>query len=483
MSPRKLLPGWVPITGCIVALVLAFATARAQQPQPAPSGSGSAEPPPSASAAGGAAPVPDPAGSAEPPPSASAASSPPASSGSLHGLHAMFDDEEVPLTWMPPGSSASPLPSEEIFPPQTIALRFNHTLHVKKFGQTCKVCHAQVYESDSAADRALPDPRTSCDNCHDVDHANIQAVKAGPDPNGQCGFCHIGDGAGVGGTVVASAWPRANLRFTHKKHLVRNIGCAQCHGAVEELELATRDQLPRMAGCFTCHAMSGSSAGDAKGECTGCHLTRPSGVMETSFSTGKLVPPPWLHGADHGPDWVMRHRPVAAANSAMCGSCHESKECTDCHDGKVRPRNVHPNDWISMHPQAARQDDPRCVSCHQLQTFCADCHRRVGVARDAPSANRVGAQRFHPPAAVWTTAPRGPSHHAFEAMRNLNACVSCHSERDCATCHAAKGLRGGAGINPHPLGFEASCSGPLQRNPRPCYVCHEPSSSALARCR
>ncbi len=399
------------------------------------------------------------------------------------GRAPLRNDKMVPLAWMPPGTSASPNPSEEIFPPQTITVRFNHALHVTEFEQTCRACHSSAFGSLRASDRLLPDPSATCDNCHDVDHSNLQAVESGGDANGKCDFCHIGDSPGEAGRVARMVVPDPNLHFPHKTHLDRNIACAQCHGQIDKLELATRDQLPRMAGCFTCHAMSGAAQGDAKGDCMGCHLSEPNGVMQTTFSTGQLTPPQWLHGSAHTPDWIERHKGVAAANSKMCGSCHAEAFCSDCHDGKVRPRDVHPNDFISMHAQAARQDNPRCVNCHQTQSFCGDCHRRVGVARDAPTANRLSGRRFHPPPSVWTLAPRGPQHHAFEAQRNLNACVACHSERDCATCHATKGLRGGGGISPHPPGFETRCALPMSRNSRPCLVCHASSDPLLTPCR
>jgi hypothetical protein len=379
------------------------------------------------------------------------------------------------------------VPSDEIFPPQSITLRFNHKKHVKELSLSCKVCHPGAYTSVDASDRLLPKPAETCDNCHDVDHSNLSRVKAGPadgkDPSGQCGFCHVGAATGEGGRVAPVVLPSANLRFPHAKHLARNIQCGQCHGSIQELELATRDQLPRMAGCFRCHEKTGASQGDAKGTCTTCHLSQPDGRVKTAFGTGPLVPPRWLHGAAHDADWIERHKTVAADDSQFCATCHTSTECTDCHDGKVRPRKVHPNDWLSMHPQAARTDNPRCSSCHAEQTFCADCHRRVGVARDSPSGNRPAGRRFHPPPAEWTTAPRGPHHHAWEAMRNLNACVSCHSERDCATCHATKGVAGGQGVNPHPAGFMDKCGLALRRNPRPCYVCHQASDPVLRTCR
>jgi hypothetical protein len=407
----------------------------------------------------------------------------PAAVVEMSGRAPMPGDAEVPIAWMPPGSRVSPIPSDEIFPTQTITLRFNHKKHVKELQLQCKACHPGAYTSEVATDRILPKPADSCDACHDVDHSDLDHVKAGEDAISQCKFCHLGAAAGVGGKVAPVVLPAPNLRFNHKKHLARNIQCGQCHGQVGELELATRDQMPRMAGCFTCHNMSGAARGDAKGTCTTCHLTQVDGRLQTAFSSGSLLPPRWLHASAHDADWIERHKLVAADDSQFCGSCHTSKDCTDCHDGRVRPRKVHPNDWLSMHPQAARQDNPRCSSCHQEQTFCADCHRRTGVARDAAGGNRAAGRRFHPPPAVWSNAPRGPMHHAWEAARNLNACVSCHTERDCTTCHATKGLAGGQGVNPHPTGFRDKCGLALRRNPRPCLVCHASSDAFVGMCR
>jgi Cytochrome c7 and related cytochrome c len=476
------LSGWILALACGAAMVFASVSGNEASAQPGPAASASA----SAAAQGGAAPSPDPApadDAAEDDAADDEAEDAIPGTGPDHGLYPLPDNEMVPLKWMPPGTSASPLPSDEIFPPQTIALRFNHKVHIKEFEQTCKVCHKAAYTSVKSSDRLLPDAEQTCDNCHDVDHSDLQAVEAGEEKNGQCSFCHVGFEAGKGGQVARTIIPDPNLRNSHKAHLDRNIDCAQCHGMIAEIELATREQLPRMAGCFNCHAKPAPASGEARGECTTCHLTEPSGQLLTEFSTGDLQPPQWLHSAAHTPDWMTRHKGVAGGNSQLCANCHRSDFCTDCHDGRVRPRNVHPNDFISMHPQAARQDNPRCVSCHQMQSFCADCHRRVGVARDSPSANRLSGRRFHPPSETWTTGPRSPMHHAWEAQRNLNACVSCHVERDCTACHASKGVRGGGGINPHPPGFGARCKMPFKRNPRPCLVCHGSSDPSLGACQ
>ena len=350
----------------------------------------------------------------------------------------------------------------------------------------CKSCHPKASTSQSAADNLLPKPSAACDECHEVEHRenNVRPRPVVENPKlPRCQGCHRGWQAGRAGRVAPVVIPEPNLKFSHQKHAARNIGCGHCHGSVGRFELATRQQLPRMAGCFVCHGMKGKARGDAGGDCRLCHLTEPSGRLRTTFSTGRLQPPRWLHGAAHTPDWLVRHKPVAAANSKLCARCHRNKECIGCHDGKTKVARVHPNDWLRLHAISARFDNPRCTNCHQLQTFCGDCHRRVGVARDSASVNRKNSRRFHPAASVWTTAPRGPRHHAWEAMRNLNACVGCHTERDCVTCHATRGLRGGQGVNPHPLNFAAKCGAAFRANPRPCLVCHQQHDAFLSRCR
>lgn len=407
-----------------------------------------------------------------------------AASAKRGGLAPMPDDADVPLELMPPGSKESPVPSDKIFPPQSITVRFNHKKHVKELKLSCRSCHTAAKDSLASSDSLLPKPEATCDACHDVNHQDRTRVVAGKEENGQCSFCHLGDKPGEGGRVARFVLPAPNLRFPHKRHLDRNIDCAQCHGRVEELELAIRDQLPRMAGCLTCHAMPGPSAGDAKGACTTCHVTNLEGTLQQEFATGQLYPPEWLHQASHTPGWIQRHKTVAANDSAFCASCHKEEDCAACHDGRVRNRKVHPNDWISMHTSAARLDNPRCTSCHQQTSFCGDCHRRVGM-RDGEMANAPTGSRFHPPASVWSSPPRGAQHHAWEAQRNLNACVACHSERDCATCHTVNGVQKDAGlnVNPHPTGFASKCSTAFARNPRPCLVCHGSTDDRLRECQ
>jgi hypothetical protein len=229
------------------------------------------------------------------------------------------------------------------------------------------------------------------------------------------------------------------------------------------------------------------------GACSTCHLTDTNGLLTTVFASGKLLPPPWLHDAGHGADFIERHKRIAGDDSKFCANCHQERFCVGCHDGNVRPRQIHPNDFLSQHPIAARQDNPRCTSCHQQQSFCLSCHQRSGVAMSGPVGNFGGRGRFHPPKSVWTDGPgRSAQHHSWEAQRNLSACVSCHQERDCAMCHATRGVGGrgpnlvegmGQGVNPHPVGFGSRCQQALRQNARPCLTCHTPNDPELLKCR
>ena len=387
-------------------------------------------------------------------------------------------NQAVPVRWLPPGApDPDNGPSSVIFPPQRITIRMSHKKHVKDLGATCASCHRDAKSSRQANDDLLP-PGSVCDGCHQTRHDDLRAVTGSEDALARCALCHAGYDPRAEGRVATFDIPKPNLRFDHKVHADRNIACGQCHGSVEELEVATRDQLPRMKGCFGCHGMTGAAQGGAKSDCHTCHLTDSAGQMKVLFSTGELKPPRWLGNAQHTADFIERHKRVAADNSALCASCHTERYCTDCHDGRVRPRSVHPNDWISIHAISARQNNPRCTSCHQEQSFCLGCHQRIGVAMSGPN---VPLARFHPPG-FGALGGRGPGHHAWEAQRNLNACVSCHTERDCAICHAATG-RGGLAVDPHPPSFRATCATQLRRNGRPCLVCHEQDSAELESCR
>ncbi len=360
---------------------------------------------------------------------------------------------------------SSGLPSMIVYPEQRIALRMDHSIPAHR-ALPCVRCHAGADRSEHAANLLIP-AEASCLPCH-ADRITREAPQAD-----RCGFCHVGYGQGAPGLVPASLFPAPRLHFSHAAHVRRGMRCLDCHRGIDQTTLGTRAQLPTMRQCFQCHA---GAAASAPTECTTCHLALPDGRMRSTFPEGSMNPPRWLHGMHHDRDWIVRHRWVGADNGPLCATCHTERDCTSCHDGRVRPPRVHPNDWLTLHPVMARRNTPRCTGCHTLQTFCSECHARLGLSPiSAPLVHTRG--RFHPPANVWV---RGPVLHAREARRSMSDCASCHTERDCVQCHGALGV--GAGISPHPPGFRAQCGRLLRQNDRACRTCHGDVSGLAALC-
>lgn len=397
-------------------------------------------------------------------------------------------------------ATAAPSPSAGrsvvVYPPHDARLRMNHA-HPAHAALACVACHAAAPTSLASSDDLVPH-ESACVRCHD----ETARERATPE---RCGSCHVGaswprapEGEAAehhAGDVVVIPAPTplwARLTFSHASHARVEGGCERCHAGVRTVAEATRAELPTMDTCLDCHAggalaRSGASSGDDATRtdvdagpslaCVACHERLPDGRMRARTPDGWMNPPPST-GLHHDHEWLTRHRWVAADDGEACATCHAERDCTDCHDGRVRPRRVHPGDYLATHSTMARRDEGRCTSCHAVSTFCAECHARLGLASfSAPAVRATG--RYHPPAAMWI---RGPNLHGVEAQRALSTCVACHAENDCVACHGA-GSVGGAGVSPHPPGFASSCAHVLQQSPAACVRCHGDVEALAARCR
>jgi hypothetical protein len=262
-----------------------------------------------------------------------------------------------------------------------------------------------------------------------------------------------------------------------------------------DVELATREQLPRMSLCLKCH-IGGTK--HAPSRCATCHMVTPSGTMQVAFvdTEAKLAPSGAIRGDAHGPDFRRNHASVARNDEQYCLNCHRKDECLTCHNGVVKPMDIHANDYVSIHSTDARRDAPKCRGCHRYQTFCLGCHQRSGVALDVPGGMplrpNASPLRFHPDGWVNDLAVgynRDPSHHAWQAQRNIRACVSCHREQTCLRCHASAKLGPDGvtrpfvdgnpevksqyiGADPHPPFWGGKCRALKARNERVCLKCH-----------
>jgi hypothetical protein len=369
-------------------------------------------------------------------------------------------------------------PSEVIFPPQSMPLKFTHKKHLAK-KIACDFCHDKAPTSRSSSDDLIPAEDT-CGTCHPIDRD-----KPGP----KCGFCHVDFSTEK--PVARVVMPKPFVRFDHATHVEKGVPCQHCHGDMN-VDLATRDQLPRMSLCLKCHD-SGRGRFHAASRCATCHLTNPDNTLVQELPSGQLRPTGQLRGDAHTLDFRLHHAPVAQNDDKYCANCHRQDFCLGCHNGRVKPFDFHGNDYLSRHPIDARRNDPDCRACHRAQSFCLSCHERTGVVDLRTGVNGafkpIGTKTFHPAGWADPSATNQPNHHAWQAQRNLRQCVSCHRQETCLECHAsnasAAGAQGKMWVNPHPFDWAGSprCQYLVDRNPRMCLRCHAPSETARLSCQ
>lgn len=118
-------------------------------------------------------------------------------------------------------------------------VQYSHKLHAGDYGVDCRYCHNTVEVSPVAA---VP-PVQTCMNCHAVvkhDSPKLEAVRKA-----------IATGESI-------RWVRAHnlpdfAYFDHSRHLVKGVGCSECHGRVDQMEVVRVEQPLSMAWCLDCH--------------------------------------------------------------------------------------------------------------------------------------------------------------------------------------------------------------------------------------
>lgn len=129
-------------------------------------------------------------------------------------------------------------------PVQPIA--YSHKLHAGELGIDCRYCHNTV---ENAAKAAIP-PTSTCMNCH------AELVKS----------------TVVGGLYEKRLeplraaheakepieWVRVHMLpdyafFNHSSHVAAGVGCASCHGRVDQMVVVEQKKPLSMGWCLDCH--------------------------------------------------------------------------------------------------------------------------------------------------------------------------------------------------------------------------------------
>ncbi len=116
---------------------------------------------------------------------------------------------------------------------------FSHALHAGDLGLDCRYCHNTV---EFAAAAAIP-PTDTCMGCHAAiapDSPKLAALRESY------------------ATGLPIRWVRVHdlpdyAYFDHSAHVRRGVGCAECHGPVDRMEVVYQWAPLSMGWCLGCH--------------------------------------------------------------------------------------------------------------------------------------------------------------------------------------------------------------------------------------
>jgi hypothetical protein len=134
---------------------------------------------------------------------------------------------------------------------------YSHKLHAGDMGMDCRYCHTTVEETGFAA---VPSTQT-CMNCHAK--VKTDSVKLLP----------VRESWATGEPIP---WVKVHnlpdyAYFNHSVHVAANVGCASCHGRVDQMVKVGQQAPLTMGWCLDCHRNPGP------------HL-RPEGVSPTDMN-------------------------------------------------------------------------------------------------------------------------------------------------------------------------------------------------------
>jgi cytochrome c7-like protein len=127
--------------------------------------------------------------------------------------------------------------NQDVFVEQPI--QFSHAHHVGGEGFDCRYCHTSVEESAFAN---IP-PTKTCMNCHSQIWAKapiLEPVRASFRDNTPLHWTRVHDLPDF-------------VYFNHSIHVRKGVGCATCHGRIDQMPLVYQKATLQMSWCLDCH--------------------------------------------------------------------------------------------------------------------------------------------------------------------------------------------------------------------------------------
>lgn len=151
--------------------------------------------------------------------------------GAVSGIAQLY---LIALVWY----GASPKTTDVGYAPEQ-PVPYSHALHAGELGLDCRYCHTTV---ESGAMAALP-PTETCMNCH----ARVKTNSPKLEPLRE---------SWAKGTAVE--WLKVHdlpdyVYFNHSAHVRRGVGCASCHGRIDQMPVVYQHETLSMGWCLDCH--------------------------------------------------------------------------------------------------------------------------------------------------------------------------------------------------------------------------------------
>jgi hypothetical protein len=252
---------------------------------------------------------------------------------------------------------------------------FSHKHHVEGLGLQCQYCHTSVERSSYAG---IP-PTKTCMNCHSQIWTNAELLEP------------VRQSWATGASIQ---WIRVHdlpdfVYFNHEIHVNKGIGCASCHGRVDQMPLMYQQNTLQMEWCLNCHRNPGVNL-------------RP---------TSEIYNMAWA-----GPS---TSKPVWCAATGKEGATAQSVSCTT-----KDPAGVNSELAALQMPDTLPPSPSRSQSGTQLQP-----HALSGEGQTVPSGPPLGTVAVANYRRFTTQAELGRYLTAQYHIRTPNELASCE------TCH------------------------------------------------
>ena len=260
---------------------------------------------------------------------------------------------------------------------------FSHKHHVEGLGLQCQYCHTQV---EKAAYAGVP-PTKTCINCHAQIWTNAQLLEP------------VRHSWATGESIN---WIRVHdlpdyVYFNHEIHVNKGIGCASCHGRVDEMPLMYQQNSLQMEWCLNCHRNPGKN------------LRPTSEIYNMAWGGPTTDKPVWCTDTGKPDDGPGR---VPTAQTVSCTT--KNPDGNDPQVAALQTLDLHPRSMGRSNAGSGTSMDPHSVDPSH-------------TVSDAPPADMMAIPAHYTP--FYNQADLGKylgQRYHIRTANELSSCEVCH---------------------------------------------------------